>query len=80
MCKSFLPYCFIVWTLHNMCMLCVRRFYIICVALCLCYFSFVLSAFICVLCTFMTYSTSYCCHYKLTDPWNVCMCLLQKKE
>jgi hypothetical protein len=21
----------------------------------------------------MTYSTSYHCHYKLKDPWNVCM-------
>jgi len=38
---------------------------------CLC--CFVLSAFICMLCIFMTYSTSYCCHYKLKDPWNVCM-------
>jgi hypothetical protein len=38
--------------------------------LCLCYFCFVLSAFICIFCIFMTYSTSYCCHYKLKDPWN----------
>jgi hypothetical protein len=24
-------------------------------------------------CIFMTYSTPYCCHYKLMDPWNVCV-------
>jgi hypothetical protein len=29
-------------------------------------------------CIFMTYSTSYCWHYKLMDPWNiyVCVCAL----
>jgi len=21
----------------------------------------------------MIYSTFYCCHYKLTDPWSVCI-------
>jgi hypothetical protein len=36
-------------------------------------FCFVLSAFICMLCIFMTYSTSYFCHYKLRDLWNICM-------
>jgi hypothetical protein len=24
-------------------------------------------------CNFKNYSISYCCHYKLMDPWNVCM-------
>jgi hypothetical protein len=43
------------------------------VILCLCCFCFVLSAFLCMLCIFMNYSTSYCCHYKLKDPWNVCV-------
>jgi hypothetical protein len=27
----------------------------------------------CLFYVFMTYSTSCCCHYKLKDPWNVCM-------
>jgi hypothetical protein len=35
----------------------------------------ILSAFICTLCIFTTYSASYCCHYKLKDPWNVCVCV-----
>jgi hypothetical protein len=39
----------------------------------LCCFSFVVAAFICMYCIFMTYSTSCCCHYKLMDPWNVRM-------
>jgi len=43
------------------------------IALCLHCFCFILSAFICMLCTFKTYSTSYCCHYKLKDPWYLCM-------
>jgi hypothetical protein len=31
-------------------------------------FCFVVAiAFICIFCIFMPYSTSYCCHYKLTD-------------
>jgi hypothetical protein len=30
----------------------------------LCCFGFVVAAFICMLCTFTTYSTSDCCHYK----------------
>jgi hypothetical protein len=50
------------------------------VVLCLCCFCFVLSAFACMLCIFMTYSTSYCCHYKLKDPWNVCVCITMCKE
>jgi hypothetical protein len=77
--------CFVVWTLQNMCILYVKLFifsvcyiysilkrylseassYCVCVFLC-----FVLSAFICMLCIFMTYFTSYCCHYKLRDPRN----------
>jgi hypothetical protein len=36
-------------------------------------FSFIVAAFICMFCICMIYSTSYCCHYKLMDPWNVCM-------
>jgi hypothetical protein len=39
----------------------------------LCCFYFVVAAFICMVCIFMTYSTSYWFHYKLTDPWNVCV-------
>jgi hypothetical protein len=37
------------------------------------YLCFVVAAFICMFCIFMTYSTSCCCHYGLIDPWNVCM-------
>jgi hypothetical protein len=40
---------------------------------CLYCFCFVVAAFICMFCIFMTYSTFCCCHYKLKDPWNVCM-------
>jgi len=32
------------------------------------------------LCIFMTYSTSYCCHYKLKDPWNVCVCVWERER
>jgi hypothetical protein len=39
----------------------------------LCCICFVFAAFIFMFCIFMTYSTSCCCHYKLTDPCNVCM-------
>jgi hypothetical protein len=38
------------------------------VVLYLCCFCSVVAAFIC-----MTYFTTYCCHYKLTDLWTVCM-------
>jgi len=40
-----------------------------------CYF--VVAAIIYIFCIFMTYSTSYCCYYKLIDSWNVCarMCV-----
>jgi len=31
----------------------------------------VVAAFICMFFIFMTYSTSYCCYYKLLYPWNV---------
>jgi hypothetical protein len=31
---------------------------------------FVVAAFICIFCIFMTYSTYYCCHYNLMDQWN----------
>jgi hypothetical protein len=41
-------------------------------SLCLCCFCFVVAAFICMFCIFMTYSTSCCGHYKLMDPWAVC--------
>jgi len=42
--------------------------------LCCC---FVAAAFICMFRIFMTYSTSYCCYYELTDPWNVvCACFV----
>jgi hypothetical protein len=80
-------YCFIVWTLYNTCILYVKLFSVfftvvwkkvfVCgfVVLCLCCFCFVLSAFICMLCIFMTYSTSCCCHYKHKDTWNVRVCI-----
>jgi hypothetical protein len=54
----------------------------LCVCVCVCHIvlycvcvDFVLFfyAFICMLYSFTTYSTSYCFHYKLKDPWNVCM-------
>jgi len=46
------------------------------VVLVLCFFfCFVVVAFICMFCIFMTYSISYCCHYKLMDPWNMCVCV-----
>jgi hypothetical protein len=38
-------------------------------------FCFVVAAFICKFYIFMTYSTSYCCHYRLMDPRNVCKCV-----
>jgi hypothetical protein len=41
----------------------------------LCCFCFVVAPFISVFCFFMTYSASCCCHYKLTDPRNMCMCV-----
>jgi hypothetical protein len=43
--------------------------YLSVVLFCLC--CFVVAAFICLFCIFMTYSTSCCCYYKLMDPWNV---------
>jgi len=43
------------------------------VILFLCCFYFVLAVFICMFCIFMTYFKPCCCHYKLTDPWYVCM-------
>jgi len=39
-------------------------------------FCFVVAAFICMFCIFMTYSISSCRHYKLIDPCNVCMYVL----
>jgi hypothetical protein len=39
----------------------------------LCCVCFVVATFICMFCIFITYSTSYCCHYKLMDP-HVCAC------
>jgi hypothetical protein len=42
------------------------------------FFCFV-APFVCILCIFMTYSTSYCCHYKLKDPWNICIYELDKR-
>jgi len=44
----------------------------------LCCVCFVVPIFICIFCIFMTYSTSYCCHYELTDPWK-CVCVFWKK-
>jgi hypothetical protein len=38
-------------------------------------FCFVVAAFICMFCIFMTCSTYYCCHYKLMDPLYVCVCV-----
>jgi len=38
----------------------------------LCCFCSVIAAFICMFSIFMTYSTSYSCHYKLMHPWNAC--------
>jgi hypothetical protein len=35
-------------------------------------FCFVVAAVLCMFCIFMTYFTSYCCHYELRDPWNEC--------
>jgi len=69
--KNFSPYCFVVWTLHNMCILYIKLFLLYCVVLCLGHFCFVLSAFICMLCIFMTYSTYHHCHYRLMNPWNL---------
>jgi hypothetical protein len=36
-------------------------------------FYFAVAAFMWMFCILMTYPTSYCCHYKLMDPWNACM-------
>jgi len=44
----------------------------------LCCFGLLLSAFLCMLCIFMTYSTSYRCHYKLMDPLYVRMYVCMK--
>jgi len=35
---------------------------------CVCFFFFVLAAFMCMFCIFMTHSTSYCFKYKFMDP------------
>jgi acetolactate synthase regulatory subunit len=40
----------------------------------LCCFCFVVSAFICMFCIFMIYSTSCCCHYKLKGM-DACVCV-----
>jgi hypothetical protein len=75
---------YVVWTLYNMCILCDKLFFWSSQyfenvfvygfdTLFLCCFCFVVAAFICMFCIFMTYSTSYCCCYKLIDPWNVCV-------
>jgi len=79
---------FLVWTLHNMYIFHVKLFFVlplqyfekvfVCgfVILFLCCFCFVVAAFICMFSTFMAYPTSYCCHYKLMDPWVVSWCPL----
>jgi hypothetical protein len=85
-CKSFFPptvllyglrIIFVYFMSNFFCVLCLQYFekVFVCgfVVLCLCYFYFVLSAFICMLCIFVTYSTYHCCHYKLKEPWNICM-------
>jgi hypothetical protein len=63
----FFSLCTVVWTLYNMCVLYVKLF--------LCYHHNILKKYLSIVslfCVFVTYSTSYCCYYKLMDPWNVC--------
>jgi len=71
---------FVVWTSYNMCILYVKLFFVLSVQ----YFEkvfvcgfIVLFLFCCcciyLFCIFVIYSISYCCHYKLMDPWDVCM-------
>jgi ABC-type transport system involved in multi-copper enzyme maturation permease subunit len=81
---------FVVWTLYNLCILYVKLFFVLSfqyfekafvrgfVVLFLCCFCFVVAAFICMFCSFMTYSTSYCCHYELKDPRCVCVCVRER--
>jgi hypothetical protein len=75
---------FVVWTLYNIFTLYVKHFlcylysifkkYLSVVSsFWLCCFCFVVAAFIGMFYIFMTYSTSYCYHCKLKDPWNVCI-------
>jgi len=81
--KNFFFLLFVFWTLYNMCILYVKLFlyYLystlkksICgfTVLFLCCYCFV-AGFIYMFYIFMTYSTSFCCHYKLIDPWNMCV-------
>jgi len=42
-------------------------------SVCFCVVCFVVAAFICMFCNFMTHSTSYYCHYKPMDPWCACV-------
>jgi hypothetical protein len=47
-----------------------KKYLSVVLSFCLCCFCFVVAAFICMFCIFMTYSTSYCCH-KLKYSWNL---------
>jgi hypothetical protein len=85
MCKGSFPYCLLYGpcALYNMCILCAKLFLCYLHSLLkkhlsmvssFCFCVVFVAAFINMFCTFMTYSTSYCCHYKLMDAWtNVCM-------
>jgi hypothetical protein len=82
--KSFFYLLFVVWTLYNVCKIYFKFFLCYFCSIFKKYLSvvssfssvllcFVVAAFICLFCIFMTYSTSYCCYDKLTDPWNLCI-------
>jgi hypothetical protein len=50
-----------------------KRYLLVVSSYCLCCFCFVVAAFIGIFFIFMNCSTSYRCHYKVTDSWNVCV-------
>jgi len=60
-CQTFMSY------LHNI----LKTYFSVVLSFCFCVvILLLLHIFVC--CKFMMYPTSYCCHYKLTNPWNVC--------
>jgi hypothetical protein len=77
MCESFFFLLLVLWILYNLCILYVKlvffcvlssqyfeKYLSVVLSFFLCCACFVTAAYICIFCIFITYSTSYCCHYK----------------